>query len=108
VRDYIHVLDLAEAHILALRHLDGGSRTYNLGNGQGYTVREVIETAREVAGHPIPAVDGPRRPGDPPELVAASDRIRQDLGWQPRHPDLRSIVKSAWEWHRAYPDGYGD
>jgi UDP-glucose 4-epimerase len=108
VRDYIHVLDLAEAHILALRHLDGGSRTYNLGNGQGYTVREVIETAREVTGHPIPAVDGPRRPGDPPELVAASDRIRQDLGWQPRHPDLRSIVKSAWEWHRAYPDGYGD
>ncbi len=114
VRDYIHVLDLAQAHILALRALDddaqkgqkGGSRTYNLGNGQGYTVREVIETARQVTGHPIPAVDGPRRPGDPPELVAGSERIRRELGWQPRYPDLRDIVQSAWDWHRAHPDGY--
>ena len=108
VRDYIHVLDLAQAHILALRALDGGSRTYNLGNGQGYTVREVIETARQVTGHPIPAVDGPRRPGDPPELVAGSDKIRRDLGWEPRHPDLRDIVQSAWDWHRTHPNGYGD
>jgi UDP-glucose 4-epimerase len=106
VRDYIHVLDLAQAHILALRALDGGSRTYNLGNGQGYTVREVIETAREVTGRPIPAVDGPRRPGDPPELIAASTKIQQELGWQPRYPDLRDIVQSAWDWHRTHPHGY--
>jgi UDP-glucose 4-epimerase len=108
VRDYIHVLDLAQAHILALRALDSGSRTYNLGNGQGYTVREVIEAARQVTGHSIPAVDGPRRPGDPPELVAGSAKIRRDLGWEPRYPDLRDIVQSAWNWHRAHPTGYGD
>ncbi len=106
VRDYIHVLDLAQAHILALRALDDGSRTYNLGNGQGYTVREVIEMAREVTGHPIPAVAGPRRPGDLPALVASSDRIRRELGWQPRYPDLRDIVQSAWDWHRVHPKGY--
>lgn len=108
VRDYIHVLDLAQAHILALRALDGGSRIYNLGNGQGYTVREVIDTARAVTGRPIPSVDSPRRPGDPAVLVAGSDKIRQELGWQPAHPDLREIVQSAWDWHRAHPDGYGD
>ena len=108
VRDYIHVTDLAQAHILALRALDEGSRTYNLGNGQGYTVREVIETARQVTGHPIPAVDTPRRPGDPPELVAGSDKIRRDLGWQPRFPDLYDIVQSAWNWHRTHPRGYED
>ncbi len=107
VRDYIHVLDLAQAHILALRALDQGSRTYNLGNGQGYTVREVIETARQVTGHPIPAVDAPRRPGDPAELVASSAKIRRELGWQPRYPALRDIVQSAWDWHRAHPLGYG-
>ncbi|HFD39693.1 MAG TPA: UDP-glucose 4-epimerase GalE [Anaerolineae bacterium] len=107
VRDYIHVLDLAQAHILALRALDRGSRTYNLGNGQGYTVREVIETARQVTGHPIPAVDAPRRPGDPAELVASSAKIRRELGWQPRYPALRDIVQSAWDWHRAHPLGYG-
>jgi UDP-glucose 4-epimerase len=106
VRDYIHVLDLAQAHILALRALDGGSRTYNLGNGQGYTVREVIETAREVTGRSIPAVDGPRRPGDPPELIAASTKIRQELGWQPGYPDLCDIVQSAWDWYRIHPHGY--
>jgi UDP-glucose 4-epimerase len=110
VRDYIHVLDLAQAHILALRALEtgNGSRTYNLGNGQGYTVREVIETARKVTGHPIPAVDGPRRPGDPPELVAGSDRLRQELGWRPRYPDLYDIVQSAWNWHQVHPNGYQD
>jgi UDP-glucose 4-epimerase len=108
VRDYIHVLDLAQAHILALRALEGGSRTYNLGNGQGYTVREVIDVARAVTGRPIPAVDSPRRPGDPAVLVASSDKIRQELGWQPRHPSLRDIVQSAWDWHRTHPDGYGD
>ncbi|MGQ9457593.1 MAG: UDP-glucose 4-epimerase GalE [Anaerolineae bacterium] len=108
VRDYIHVVDLALAHILALEALDRGSRVYNLGNGQGFTVREVLETAREVTGRPIPAVEGPRRPGDPAVLVASAERIRQELGWQPRYPDLRDIVASAWEWHRTHPDGYGD
>ncbi len=108
VRDYIHVLDLAQAHILALRALEGGSRTYNLGNGQGYTVREVIDMARAVTGRPIPSVDSPRRQGDPAVLVAGSDKIRQELGWQPSHPDLRDIVQSAWDWHRTHPDGYGD
>ena len=107
VRDYIHVSDLASAHILALRSLDQGSRVHNLGNGQGFTVREVIQVAREVTGHPIPAVVGPRRPGDPAVLVASSERIRQELGWQPRFADLRAIVSSAWEWHRGHPDGYG-
>ncbi|MGC8839242.1 MAG: UDP-glucose 4-epimerase GalE, partial [Anaerolineae bacterium] len=104
VRDYIHVVDLAQAHILALEALDRGSRVYNLGNGQGFTVREVLETAREVTGRPIPAVEGPRRPGDPAVLVASAERIRRELGWQPRYPDLRDIVASAWEWHRAHPD----
>jgi UDP-glucose 4-epimerase len=108
VRDYIHVTDLADAHLRALMALDGGSRTYNLGNGRGFSVREVIETAREVTGHPVPAVVGPRRPGDPAKLVAASDRIRAELGWAPRYPDLRGIIESAWAWHRAHPHGYGD
>ncbi len=108
VRDYIHVSDLAQAHILAFRTLDRGSRVYNLGNGQGFTVKEVIETARRVTGHPIPAVVGPRRAGDPAVLVASSRRIRRELGWQPRFPDLESIVSSAWEWHRRHPDGYED
>jgi len=106
VRDYIHVVDLAQAHILALRALDEGSRVYNLGNGRGFTVLEVIETARRVTGHPIPAVVAPRRPGDPPELVASSEKIARELGWTPRFPDLESIVRSAWEWHRRHPDGY--
>jgi UDP-glucose 4-epimerase len=106
VRDYIHVADLAQAHILALQALEGGSRTYNLGNGLGYTVREVIESARKVTGHPIPAVDGPRRPGDPAVLVASSEKIRQELGWEPAFPDLQAIVQCAWDWHRAHPNGY--
>ncbi len=108
VRDYVHVADLAQAHVLALHALDGGSRTYNLGNGRGFSVREVIETARAVTGHPIPADVGPRRPGDPAVLVAASDRIRAELGWEPRYTNLRDIVASAWEWHRTHPHGYGD
>jgi UDP-glucose 4-epimerase len=107
VRDYIHVLDLAQAHILALRALDEGSRTYNLGNGEGFTVKEVVETAREVTGHPIPAEVTDRRPGDPPVLIAGSDRIREELGWEPRYPELREIIASAWEWHRTHPQGYG-
>jgi UDP-glucose 4-epimerase len=106
VRDYIHVSDLASAHILALRSLDWGSRVHNLGNGQGFTVKEVIQVAREVTGHPIPAEMGARRPGDPATLVASSERIRQELGWQPRFAELRAIVSSAWEWHRVHPEGY--
>ncbi len=106
IRDYIHVVDLAQAHILALRALDGGSRTYNLGNGQGFTVQEVIDTAREVTGHPIPAETTPRRPGDPAILIAGSDKIRAELGWDPQYPDLRSIVQTAWDWHVAHPRGY--
>lgn len=106
IRDYIHVIDLAQAHILALRALDEGSRVYNLGNGRGFSVREVIEMAREVTGHSIPASEGPRRPGDPAVLVASSERIRRELGWEPQYPSLRQIVESAWRWHRAHPDGY--
>ncbi len=106
VRDYIHVIDLAEAHILALRALERGSRVYNLGNGQGFSVKEVIATAREVTGRPIPAEIGPRRPGDPPVLIASSERIERELGWKPRYPTLRDIVESAWRWHQAHPQGY--
>ena len=108
VRDYIHVLDLAQAHILALRALDQGSRTYNLGNGQGFTVKEVIETAREITGQPIPAEVVARRPGDPAVLIASSDTIRRDLGWKPRYPSLRQIIETAWQWHQSHPSGYGD
>jgi UDP-glucose 4-epimerase len=108
VRDYIHISDLARAHLLALEALDEGSRTYNLGNGSGFSVRQVIETAREVTGHAIPAEVGPRRPGDPAALVAGSDKIKRELGWRPEFPELRSIVRSAWEWHQAHPEGYRD
>jgi UDP-glucose 4-epimerase len=106
VRDYIHVLDLAQAHILALRALAQGSRTYNLGNGRGFTVKEVIEMARQITGHPIPAEVVARRPGDPAILVASSDRIRRELGWQPRYSNLRDIIESAWRWHSSHPHGY--
>jgi UDP-glucose 4-epimerase len=107
VRDYVHVVDLARAHILAMENLDRiGSRKFNLGNGNGYSVKEVIEMARKVTGHPIPHVVGPRRPGDPATLVASSNTIRQELGWQPRYPDLESIMRSAWEWHSSHPHGY--
>lgn len=106
IRDYIHVLDLAKAHILSLHALDEGSRTYNLGTGTGFSVREVIETAREVTGHPIPAKIGARRAGDPAILIAGSEKISRELGWEPVHSDLRSIIQSAWQWHQANPKGY--
>ncbi|MGC8878039.1 MAG: UDP-glucose 4-epimerase GalE [Anaerolineae bacterium] len=108
IRDYIHVIDLAQAHILALQVLERGSCIYNLGNGQGFSVKEVIETARQITGHPIPSVVGPRRPGDPAILVASSEKIRRELGWQPRYPHLDEIIESAWRWHKAHPNGYGD
>ncbi|MBI4315131.1 MAG: UDP-glucose 4-epimerase GalE [Chloroflexi bacterium] len=108
IRDYIHILDLAQAHVLAVEALnDRPVLIYNLGNGQGYSVRQVIDTARAVTGHPIPIVELPRRPGDAPRLVAASDKIRRELGWTPRHPDLADIIASAWQWHRTHPHGYG-
>jgi UDP-glucose 4-epimerase len=106
IRDYIHVVDLAEAHILALGAIDEGSRKYNLGNGRGFSVKEVIETARQVTGHPIPAVVGPRRAGDPDILIAGSEAIVRDLGWQRQYPDLRRIIETAWRWHLAHPRGY--
>ena len=107
VRDYIHVVDLAEAHILAMRALeDGPSRKYNLGNGRGYSILEVIEAARKVTGHPIPAEIGARRPGDPDILIASSETINHDLGWQPIYPKLEKIIETAWNWHIANPNGY--
>ena len=106
VRDYIHVVDLAQAHILAMRDLHNGSRKYNLGNGRGFSVKQVIETAREVTGHPIPAVIGERRPGDPNILIASSETINHDLNWRPIYPNLRQIIETAWRWHVANPNGY--
>jgi len=106
VRDYIHVVDLAQAHILALGALGHGSRFYNLGNGEGFTVKEVIDTAREITGRAIRADVGPRRAGDPAVLVASSDKIRKEAGWVPRFPHVREIIESAWRWHQANPDGY--
>ena len=106
VRDYVHVVDLAQAHILALRALDDGSRTYNLGSGRGFSVKEVIDMAREVMGRPIPTRVVARRPGDPAVLVASSDKIRRELGWEPKYPDLRTIMEMAWNWHLSHPTGY--
>jgi UDP-glucose 4-epimerase len=108
VRDYVHVADLAQAHILALKALDGGSRTYNLGNGRGYSILEVIAAAEEVTGRKIKVEFGPRRSGDPATLIAGSDKIRRELGWQPRCPELKDIIRSAWDWHESHPHGYGD
>ena len=107
VRDYVHVEDLASAHVLALEALqDRDKLIFNLGNGVGFSVKQVIEVARKVTGHPIPAVESPRREGDPAQLVASSKAIIEQLGWQPRYPDLESIVSSAWAWRKAHPDGY--
>ncbi len=106
VRDYIHIKDLAQAHILALK--PGVSGAFNLGNGDGYTVKEVIEVCRDVTGHPIPAEIQPRRAGDCAALVADSTKAREELGWDPQHADLTEIVRSAWDWHQAHPNGYED
>ena len=108
IRDYIHVVDLAEAHLLALEWLaDGGeSQIFNLGNGAGFSVKEVLQVAREATGHEIPAQIGPRRPGDPPALVASSEQITKVLGWQPRYSGLKEIIETAWAWHREHPLGY--
>jgi UDP-glucose 4-epimerase len=110
IRDYIHVTDLAHAHILALRKLDQGrvSGIYNLGNGNGFSVREVIETVRKISGRGVASVDSSRRPGDPARLVASSRKIKEELGWIPDFPDLEAIVETAWQWHKKHPKGYGD
>ena len=109
IRDYIHVIDLARAHIQALEALSEGSRIYNLGcGGAGYSVREVIETAERVTGKEIPTRFGPRRAGDPAILVASSDRIKSELGWQPKYQDLGLIIESAWRWMQTHPSGYSD
>ena len=108
IRDYIHVYDLAQAHVLAMEAIEPGKgRIYNLGNGAGYSVREVIETARRVTGHRLPTKESGRRPGDPPTLVASSEKIMRELGWKPRFPDLQAIVETAWRWHQSHPNGYG-
>ncbi len=110
VRDYVHVADLAAAHILTLEALVAGgpSRRYNLGNGSGFTVKEVIEAVRTVTGHPIPTNVVPRRAGDPATLIAASETIRTELGWQPRYSSIESIIETAWNWHRQHPNGYSE
>jgi UDP-glucose 4-epimerase len=109
IRDYLHVTDLADAHLLAVNHLrqGGESNVYNLGSGSGFSVKQVIEAAREVTGHSIPAVIQARRAGDPAKLIASSEKIKRELGWSPQRNDLRAIISSAWKWHQAYPNGYG-
>ena len=109
LRDYIHVLDLAQAHLLALEALGQHARlVYNLGSGRGFSVRQVIETARHVTGHPIPATETKRRPGDPSILVACSQKFQRELKWRPEYPELEAIIASAWEWHQRHPYGYTD
>lgn len=110
IRDYIHVDDLIDAHMLALDYLRAGnpSTAFNLGNGQGFSNREIIEAARRVTGHPIPVVEEGRRPGDPATLIASSQKAMDVLGWQPRYTNIEDIISTAWRWHSAHPDGYAD
>ena len=108
IRDYIHVIDLADAHILAVEKLRSGSDSniYNLGSGNGFTVKEMVEAAREVTGHEIPAKICERRAGDPAKLVAASNKAREELGWKPKHEDIKDMIASAWKWHKNNPNGF--
>ena len=107
IRDYVHIADLVSAHLLALNALESkDALIYNVGSGQGFSVRQVVEAARAVTGHAIPAIEELRRAGDPPRLVASSDKIRRELGWKPEHSDLKEMVSSAWEWHKSHPEGY--
>ncbi len=110
VRDYIHVTDLAQAHILAMDYLlqGGENNIFNLGNGIGFTVKEVIDTARAVTGHPIPAQIAPRRSGDPAQLIASSDKAKDVLGWKPEHAGLKHIIETAWNWHEKHPHGFSE
>ena len=106
IRDYIHIVDLAQAHILALT--PGRAGFFNLGNGAGYSVREVIQACERISGQPIKAVEQPRRAGDPPRLVAAADKALAELNWRPKFPQLDDIVATAWDWHKRHPLGYRD
>ena len=108
IRDYIHVTDLAQAHILAVKYLQNGGESdiFNLGNGVGFTVKDVIETAREVTGHPIPAQIAPKRAGDPAQLIASSEKAKKILGWTPEHASLEEIISTAWKWHKNHPNGF--
>jgi UDP-glucose 4-epimerase len=106
IRDYIHILDLSQAHILALQ--SSKSEFYNLGTGGGTSVREVIESCRKITGQKIPALEKPRRPGDPARLIAASDKIQRELGWRPKFQNIDAIIESAWRWHQKFPNGYGN
>lgn len=106
IRDYIHILDLARAHILALQA--PASEFYNLGTGGGTSVREVIESCRKITGHKIPVVEKSRRPGDPARLIAASEKIQRELGWRPQFQSIDAIIESAWKWHQKFRNGYGD
>jgi UDP-glucose 4-epimerase len=108
IRDYIHVADLAVAHLLALDYTEKGNAAFNLGSGRGFTNREIIEAARAVTGHPIPLVEQPRRAGDPAELVASNAKAVTELGWRLEHTDLEAIIATAWAWHTAHPSGYHD
>jgi len=111
VRDYVHVVDLAQAHVRALEAMREGSiggDVFNLGNGEGFSVRQVVDTVASVTGSRPPTRDADRRPGDPATLVASSSKIRKQLGWRPDFPELREIIRTAWEWHRTHPEGYGD
>lgn len=110
IRDYIHVTDLAQAHILAVKYLLAGneSNVFNLGNGVGFSVKEVIETARKVTGLPIKEEITPRRAGDPARLIASSEKAKTILGWKPEHADLEEIISSAWKWHQSHPNGYNE
>jgi UDP-glucose 4-epimerase len=106
IRDYIHIYDLAMAHLLALEKCSTGANAFNLGNGGGYSVKEVIDTARQVSGRPIPEEIAPRRPGDPPKLVGSAEKALAELGWAPHYPQIEAIIESAWKWHKANPNGY--
>lgn len=110
VRDYVHVMDLADAHILAIKYLEAGneSNAFNLGSSTGFSNKQMLEVAREVTGEPIPAKIAPRRPGDPDSLVAASDKARNVLGWDPKYDDVHDIIATAWKWHSTHPKGYDD
>src|SRR5690606_20464108 len=110
IRDYIHVEDLIDAHILALRYLQNGgeSNIINLGSGQGFSVKEMVETARKVTGIDIPAKIEPRRGGDPSRLIASSDKAKRVLGWNPQRTSIQKIIEDAWNWHRTHPQGYND
>ena len=106
IRDYIHIVDLAQAHLKALE--PGKRGFYNLGNGDGYSVRDVIKMCEKISGKIIPAIEKPRRAGDPPRLVAAAEKAKRELDWKPQYPKLEDIVTTAWNWHKKHPDGYAD